>query len=265
MRRLAFFPAAVALSLVVCSPGLAADETNRPPGAEALAATGKIQAVSDDVVRVKVSDTDTWLVHITGETKLEVTGTAEPGYLRTGMHVRLSGEIDAKGNLQGEIESLAVFTPQGKNALGLFDEKDTGPNAKPVKKVAAGTYQIRAKVLSVKDKDLVLLAGGKKIYGTLTAEPEVKVVAEDLAMVQDGDEATIAGWYLPADKAAAQKPGQAMAEELTITLAKPLVAAKKPARAAKVAKSKSKKMDDGEGGEGGAGPLIQNPFGVDKK
>ena len=266
MRRLAFFAAAVALALAICSPGLAADDSNRPPGAEALAATGKIEAVSDDGVRVKVSDTDTWLVQIRpGETKLEVSGTAEPGYLRNGMHVRLSGEIDGKGNLQSEIESLAVFTPQGKNALGLFDEKDTSSTAKPVKKFAPGSYQIRAKVLSIKDKDLVLLAGGKKIYGTLAAEPEVKVVAEDLAMVQEGDEATIAGWYLPATKAAAQKPGQAVAEELTITLAKPLVAAKKPARAAKVAKSKSKKMDDGEGGEGAAGPLIQDPFGVDKK
>ena len=266
IHRHCLFAAVVALA-TACSPRLfAADEPSRPQGAEALAATGKIEGVSDEGVRVKVSDSDTWDVKINpGETKLEITGTAEPGYLHKDIHVRLTGEIDAKGNLQNEIESLEVFTPQNKNSLGLFDEKDKSATAKPVKKPGAGTYQIRAKILSLKEKELVMLAGGKKISGTLAAEPEVKVVSEDLGLVHEGDEATIGGWYLPPYKAAAQKPGQAVAEELTITLSKPLVATKKPARAAKATKSKSKKMDADADGEGGSGTSISDPFGVDKK
>jgi hypothetical protein len=270
IHRLSLFAVAVALA-AACSPRLfAADAPNRPQGAEALAATGKVEDVSDDIVRVKVSDSDTWLVKINpGETKLEITGTAEPGYLHKDLHVRLTGEIDGKGTLQSEIESLEIFTPQNKNALGLFDEKDKSASAKPVKKPGPGTYQIRAKILSLKEKELVMLAGGKKIFGTLAAEPELKVVSEDLSMVHEGDEATIGGWYLPSTKAAAQKPGQAVAEELTITLSKPLVAVKKPTRAAKTAKSKSRKMDadaDGEGlGTGSAPASISDPFGVDKK
>ena len=71
----------------------------------------------------------------------------------------------------------------------------------------------------------------------------------------------VTGWYNPASKAAAGKPGQAVAEELTITLAKPLVAAKKPARAAarpsKSAKAAKEANDDS--------PTIQDPFGVEQK
>ena len=69
----------------------------------------------------------------------------------------------------------------------------------------------------------------------------------------------IAGWYNPANKAAAGKPGQAFAEELTITLAKPLVAAKKPARAvAKSSKSKAVREAKEEAA------TVQDPFGVEK-
>ena len=70
----------------------------------------------------------------------------------------------------------------------------------------------------------------------------------------------ITGWYNPANKAAAGKPGQAFAEELTITLAKPLVAAKKPAgRWPSRRNSKASRQSKEEP------TTIQDPFGVGKK
>ena len=200
-----------------------------------IAAAGTLEAVvSDQVLKIKVSDSDTWLVEFKpGQSKIEVTGTAEAGFLRPTLTVRFEGEIDKKGYLQSEITELEIFTPQGKNALGLF--ANDGPTAKPIGKAAPGKYQIRGKITSLKEHDIAFAAGSKKIFGTLAENVEVKVSSEDFGYVHEGDEVKITGWYNPANKAAAGKPGQAFADELTITLAKPLVAAKKPARA--VAKS----------------------------
>lgn len=261
MRQHSPWVVAVGLSLGLFCQGLVAQENTKPPGTEALTASGKVEHASEEGVQVKVSDTDTWFVQVRpGETKIEVTGAAEPAYIRFGLHVRLAGEIDAKGNLQSEIKEIEIFTPQNKNSLGLFDS-----TKKLVKKPGPGSYEIRAKVVTLKEHDLVLLAGGKKIFGTLSGEAEVKVLSEDLGLAQPGDEVKFTGWYYPAGKAAAQKPGQAMADGISVTLSKPLVAAKKPVRAVKTARSKSKKMDESGEGEGTAGPLIQDPFGVDKK
>ena len=87
-------------------------------------------------------------------------------------------------------------------------------------------------------------------------------------------ETSITGWFYPNQKAASGKPGQACADELTIKLSKPLMAAKKPVKPAKTAKAKPRKRaaDDmpeegtaapAEAGSGTA-PVFANPFG-DKK
>ena len=132
------------LSLLIAIVGLSATSVPRaaaqnvtPPGAEALSVSGTLEAlVSDQALRLKVADSeDVWLVEIKPEeTKIEISGTAEPAFLRHGLHVRFDGEIDKKGNLQEEIKELEIFTPQGKNALGLFSEK--GATAKPIVKPA---------------------------------------------------------------------------------------------------------------------------------
>ncbi len=100
--------------------------------------------MSEQMLRIKVSDSDMWLVEIKpGETKIEVNGTAEAAYLRAGLTVRFEGEIDKKGNLQAEVSELELFTPQGKNGLGLF--VDDSPTAKPVPKAPPGKYDVRTR------------------------------------------------------------------------------------------------------------------------
>ena len=110
-----------------------------------LAATGTLEAmVSDQVLKIKVSDSDTWLVEFKpGQSKVEVTGTAEPAFLRNGLTVRFGGEIDKKGYLQEPISELEIFTPQGKNALGLFADKS--PMAKPIGKPAPAPTRFAAR------------------------------------------------------------------------------------------------------------------------
>jgi hypothetical protein len=180
------------------------------------------------------------------------------------LHIRFDGEMDKKGNLQADITEVELFTPQGKNGLGLFADKS--PTAKPIAKAPPGKYDIRAKIVSLKDHEITLAAGSKKLFGKVAEDVAVNINSDDLGYVRDGDTVKLTGWYMTADKAAADKPGQAFADGLTITMAKPLVASKKPARAAarpaKTPKSArgAKEMEEEEGT-----PSIQDPFGVDKK
>ncbi|HTU24176.1 MAG TPA: hypothetical protein VMF30_02190 [Pirellulales bacterium] len=265
-----FFACIIVVGLLA-SPSAAQDQNGPPPGTEALNAKGTIDSIqSDQLLKIKITETESWLIKVEDHTKIDVTGTAEPGFLHNGLHVRFDGEIDKKGNLQAEISELEIFTPEGKNAMGLFADK--GPTAKPVGKAGPGKYEIRAKIVSLKDHDVTLAAGSKKLFGKVAENVAVKVTASDFNYVQDGDAVTVAGYYYPANKAAAEKPGQAAADELTIALAKPLVATKKAAKATKAkptksAKSKSRGFDEEmEGGEGNsAAPAVQDPFGVDKK
>lgn len=262
MRPFSLLVAVVGLLAGVCPSRSTAQDT-KPEGAEALSVKGTIDAL-EPMLRIKVSETELWVIQIKpDQTKIEVTGTAEPAYLRSGLTVRFSGEIDKKGTLQADVDELQLFTPQGKNGLGLF--VDDSPTAKPIGKLAPGKYEIRAKVLSLKEHDLVLVAGNKKIFGTLAADATVNVASDDFSYVHDGDAVTVTGWYNPANKAAADKPGQAVADELTITMAKPLVATKKPARAAAKTAKTSKAARAPKETEEAEGPLIQDPFGVEKK
>jgi hypothetical protein len=264
MRCSCLLIAVVGLLSVLPLSRAAAQAPPPPQGTEPLKASGTIdEMVSEQGLRLKVSDSEIWLVEIKPETKVDVTGTAEAAFLRSGLHVRFDGEIDKKGNLQSDIAEIEVFTPQGKNGLGLF--ADSSLTAKPIGKPAPGKYQIRAKVVSLKDHEITLAAGSKKLFGKIAEEVTVKVASDDFNYVRDGDAVKIDGWYVTANKAAAGKPGQAVADELTITLAKPLVATKKPTRA--VAKSGKTRKATGEPkeGEDEAAPSISDPFGVDGK
>jgi hypothetical protein len=265
--RCAFFLLAIVCLLADFSLSHAVAQNPPPPGAEALKATGTIDAViSEQEVRIKVSDSEIWMVEVKPDSKVEVTGTAEPAYLRSGLHVRFEGEMDKKGNLQADIDELEIFTPQGKNGLGLFT--DSSPTAKPIAKAAPGKYQIRAKVVSLKDHEITLVAGSKKLFGKVAEDCTVKVASEDFMYVQEGDAVKIDGWYNPANKAAAGKPGQVSADEVTITLTKPLVATKKSARAtAKPAKTPkaAREAKEAKEAKGDDESLISDPFGVEKK
>ena len=70
---------------------------------------------------IKVSDTEDCGLSKSSRTKPRSKSPAPPNRVSAhGLTVRFEGEIDKKGTLQAEITELEIFTPQGKNALGLL-------------------------------------------------------------------------------------------------------------------------------------------------
>ena len=250
------------LAVLILSGLLAAGGRAQQQAPKTLEDSGTIKGVSDSEIQIETTkNSEIWLIQLVGgETKLRVEGTAEPSYLRGGLTVKFTGEFDKKGALSEDIKELEIFTPQGKNDLGLF----AGGSEKPVRNASPGSYEIHGKVTSFKDNEIVVAAGTKKISGKVAEGVAIKVNVEDTKEVRAGDAAKVKATYLDPQKPYGMKPGTAIGNEVEVTLSKPLTGVKKkttpkPAKPPKEKKEKEKKPA-GEAADGGSLDL----FGVDK-
>jgi hypothetical protein len=227
--------------------------------------SGTVKGVVDGKIQFEASKGGMWWIQLNGDTKLRVEGTADSSYLRGGLAVRFTGEFDKKGTLSEEIKEIEIFTPQGKNALGLFSDANSD---KPVRNAPAGSYDIRGKVKSFKDNDLVVSAGNKTISGKVVEGITIKINVEDVKDVSEGDKATVKATYFDAPQQpyggnAAGNPRVAAGNEVEVTLANPLTGVKK--KAAKPPKEKKEKKEKKTPAENASNetPAVQDLFGVD--
>ncbi len=204
-----------------------------PPNSLAFEDSGTLEAVESDVVQFRDSKSEAWLLKLVPETKVTVVGEAESECLRPGRFVQLTGQIDKKGTLTKEVDEIEIFSAQGKSSLGLFPEAESEPASKPMLKAGAGTYRIKGKLASFnKQGELVIMAGNRKITGSVGADLKVTLNLDDPTLGQVGDKVEVKAWYYDPNRPnpAMNQPGKALAEEVTITLAKPLAHSGKKAR-----------------------------------
>jgi hypothetical protein len=194
--------------------------------------TGQLEGVQGDIIKIRDSKNDAWLITTIAATKVSVTGEAEPECLRPGLFVQFKGEIDKKGTLQSPIEEIEIISVESKSSLGLFAPGEGDAPARPVRTATAGEFLIKGKLLSSKDGQLMVLAGSRKINGATGDKLAVKLNVDDPSLAQAGDTVKVKAWYYDKGRpvAAINRPGQALAEEITITLSKPLAYSGKKAR-----------------------------------
>ena len=229
-----------------------------PPTGEALNEKGYLEEVHGDTFTAKLG-TDDWVINLSPDATVTVTGTAEPEYLHGGVFVKFSGDLDKKGTtVQKEVEQIEVFTPTGKGGVGVFD--GSGAEAKAVTKPAEGTvYELRGRVTTFKPGELTLMVGTKKMTAKTSLTLVVNVNSTDLSLAQSGDAVRVTGWYSPQQKpnATNMTPGYAEAGTVMVTLAKPLAAASvKKAKPSSKAARLPKQPKDGATEE----PAVRNPF-----
>ncbi len=221
------------VAAVALTAGVA--QAQNDPNRETLSEKGTFQGSSGNSMKVLLNS-EPWLIELQPpDTKVSVTGEAEPDFLRPGLHIKFSGELDKKGTaLAKEIESVEIFTPAGKGGIGAFESADA--EAKPIAKPADGTtYEFRTKVGGYKPGELTVVIGGKKIVAKTSENFSVTVNTGDLSLVSEGDAVTITGWYNKQEKPNAQnmQPGYGHAQSVSVKLGKRLA----PTKKAKVAKA----------------------------
>lgn len=211
---------------------------------------GTVSGVQQGAVLMETKTGNKWVVRpMPNGAKIRYTGTAERDFLKPGLSVSFSATIDKKGAVDGELAALEVFAPQAKGGLGLFE------GDKLVRGAAAGSYTVKGKVISFKSDLLVVSAGGKKISAKLAPQTDIKVNLNDTSYAAEGDSVTVTAQYLPESGPRPDRglPGEAYAEEISVTAAKPLTGMKKTARIVGARSSKSTRPGENEPAAGGSG------------
>lgn len=223
--------AAAAAGLVAWAAGAHAQaQFQAPANSLSLEGEGTLEGIQGNVVKFRDSKNDPWLLLISPQTSLAIEGQADADYLRPAMTVELTGEIDNKNALAAPIAEISVIGGKGKTLLGLFSPDDDPQDAKPLRHPEAGKYRIRGKIASVKQGELLVVAGRTKIACTLADDVKVKLNLVDFSTTQFGDAVKVKAWYddLGKPNATLNRPGKALAEAVTITLSQPPSTGKRP-------------------------------------
>jgi hypothetical protein len=222
------------IALAACALGSLsqAQEFVAPPNSLSFEDKGTLEGYQQGYMKIRDSKSELWLLKIVPETAITVVGEAEIDYLRPGLSIEFSGQLDKKLALAKPIEEIEIINPKGKPALGLFAEGDDGADSKPARNPGPGPYRVRAKLANYKDGELTVAIGSRRITGSLADEVKISFTSNDPSVAAVGDAVEVKAWYYDNGKplAALNRAGTAWAEEITITLAKPLAPTGRKAR-----------------------------------
>jgi hypothetical protein len=149
--------------------------------------------------------------------KIDVTGTAEPAFLKSGLLVKFNAQLDKKGRATAPVNELEIVTLQTANDKQKDGDSEKG-SAKKAAASASGSGAVLGHVTEYKNNELtVQTTDGQQVKAELGANPAIKVhVSEFRGFAQSGDKVDVKGYFVPA------QPGKAMAREMKITLSSPL-------------------------------------------
>lgn len=207
-------------------------------GSGPFEATGTIDTISPDQVKMTDEKGTERVVHINKQTVIKTTGEATLEFLKNGLLVEFKAEIDAKGNASGKVEDLTILSPSKEHSPGVFSEG--GAEAKPAPKAGAklslkstpaakeksaaapgGISKVVGRIKSVKGGKLQVNAGNKTVQCELSDGAKISVDMSDVNFATKGDKIEVKGTAMP------NTPNQAQAQSITITLAEPLGMKKK--------------------------------------
>jgi len=223
------------------------------PKLEPFAAEGTIRAVipgrmkMPGRIQMLTDSTQNWLVLVDPKTIVRVVGTAEADFLRAGMFIRFTAEVDNRGMAKEKLKQLTIFTPSQQSFPGIWPEGQDPAGDKPAegkrrfgtgiggvppngraagKAPTSGVYSIAGQIARCRKDRLTVNAVRAAVRVQLAKDPKIDVDFADYSVAKPGDRISVTK-----GKMFAGRIGLAQAQELTIKLSKPLsLAKKKPVR-----------------------------------
>ncbi len=227
------YPLALAgLVGLALAAGTARAQFQAPPNSLEYEDDATVEVVQGNAIKIRDSKNEDWILQLDNDTKVRLTGEADIRWLQPGVYVRFTADIDKKGTLQKEIKEIEIISAEDRSALGFFTPAEGDEAAKPVRTPTEGTYLVKGKLSKIRDGQMLILAGNRQVAGKLAGECTLKLDIADHTLAQAGDSAKVKAWYFEGRRpvAAFNQPGQALAEEVTITLARPLAYTGKKSR-----------------------------------
>lgn len=143
--------------------------------------------------------------------KIEVTGTADPSFLKPDLLVRFNAQFDKKGNAAAPVDSIDIISPQAAmSATSIKTEFQAGQAQNGI---------IIGHIKSIKNNHLSVTNTNGTFSFDLAPNATVKVDVAEPALAQPGDKVDVRGYY--------SQPGMAVAQEMHITLSNVLGEPKK--------------------------------------
>lgn len=208
----------------------------RNPEMDPFAAEGTVQAVIPGRIQIQTLTDQTWVVFVDPTTKVHVTGTAEADFLRRGMFIKFSAQVDKRGNVQSPIAELTIFTPSEENPVGIWPAgvgpavgpggnnfgAGMGPAPPNTKGPETGFYTVGGQITSERKGKLTVNAGRGVVLIELSKKPTIGVDFADYSVARQGDKISVTR-----GKMFRGRPGLAQAQELTVVMAQPLTGPRK--------------------------------------
>jgi hypothetical protein len=243
----------ICAGLFVAAHGQGLRAEKKPPAAkvvkpepQAFTEKGTIQAVTRGRIQMATDATEaakSWTVMIDPKTVVHVTGSAEPDFLRAGLFVRFTAELDKSAVAKEKVQQLTIFSPSPANQPGVWPGGEAPSGDKPAeggsrrgggaargavasKALEAGVYTVAGRITGFRKGRLMVNAGRSTVRADVAEDAKIDVDFADYLAAKPGDKISVTkGMILPA------RPGLAQAQELSIQLSEPLaLPKKKPAR-----------------------------------
>ena len=229
---------------------------------------GTVERVDRGGIVMSIKGGQTMTVMVSATTKVHLTGSASVNFIKPGVAVEFTAEVDAKKGVKEKLTLLTVVALTTEHPAGLFPEGSTsassaepdnfgfaaggGGNAAPAEKGAKkaekhkaasaiklpATVVVRGTVRSCKAGKLMVKIDKGTVHADLADDAQVTVDTADYTRATKGDAITARG-------IAAQRGVQILmqAESVTITAAEPLSGGAKK-KTAKVDKKQGRAKDD---------------------
>jgi hypothetical protein len=139
--------------------------------------------------------------------KIEVTGNADPSFLKPDMLVRYNAAFDKKGNATAAVNELEIISPlMAMSATSMKNEMKVGE--------AIPNGEMTGHIKSIKNNHFSVQNTNGTFSADLAPNAVVKVDVSEPQWVQAGDKVDVKGYY--------SQQGVAIAQEMHITLSNTL-------------------------------------------
>jgi hypothetical protein len=175
--------------------------------------SGTLDAIGSAGIRIDINGTKYNVAADKTGCKFEVSGTVDSSFLKPGMPVHFSAEVDKKGKASAPVSDLEIVSQQTPAAT---DTSHTASHVakKPAATPAAGPSSITGLLKEVKGNEISVEGTSGPVHAELTPDTPIKVEVNDARMAHElahpGDKVDVTGYLA--------QPGIVIAQDIRITL-----------------------------------------------
>ena len=175
---------------------------------------GKVHAVAPGTIQVLSQANQPYIVQVAPKiSKTTVTGTAKADFLRPGVFIRFTAELDKRGNAKGDLSDLAVFTPNEILQPGVLNDNPSSET---------GPFVVSGQITANRKGKVTIRAGKTMVKAKISDDAAIKLEVEDYSIAKQGDDISVKGRLLQMGSAGPPvQPTLIVGEEIKITLAEP--------------------------------------------